>query len=91
MQMAYVLISVEPGDEGQVIRELEQVERVSEAHIVYGVWDIVAKVEGSTPKEIKDIVIAQIRNLDHVETTMTLVVAEPSHAENITVPAPSPS
>ncbi|MCL5068592.1 MAG: Lrp/AsnC family transcriptional regulator [Thaumarchaeota archaeon] len=87
MPIAFVLISAETGIIGEVMIELAKVGCVSEAHVVYGVYDILVKVEGSTVQEIKDVIMAEIESLDHVEGTMTLLVAEPSQIQNITIPA----
>ena len=91
MPTAFVLINAETGIIGEVMKELAKVGCVSEAHVVYGVYDILVKVEGSTVQEIKDIIMARIESLDHVEGTMTLVVAEPSQIQNITIPVASTS
>ena len=53
MPMAYVLINAEIGSEEALGKELLKVEGVIEASIVYGVYDIVAKVEADTMEELK--------------------------------------
>ena len=44
MPMAFVLINAEIGSEDAVVKELKAVSNVKEAYMVYGVYDIVAKV-----------------------------------------------
>ncbi len=77
MTTAFVLINAESGVEGEVLRQIQQIVGVAEARIVYGVYYIVAKVEGSTPEDVREIVIKQIRYLDHIQATLTLLVVEP--------------
>ncbi len=73
MAIAFVLIDAESGVEFELLKELRETEHVAEAHVVYGVYDILAKIEGSTPEEVKETIIRKIRYLDHVEGTLTLL------------------
>ncbi len=45
MPTAFVLINTEIGAEEEVVNELKKIPYIKEAHVVYGVYDIVAKVE----------------------------------------------
>jgi len=47
-----------------------------EAYVVYGVYDIVVKVRANTIDELKDIVTPQVRRLDKVRSTLTMIVTE---------------
>lgn len=51
MPQAFVLINSEIGAEEEVLNTLRSMESVKEAYIVYGVYDIIARVERviSTP------------------------------------------
>jgi len=71
---AYILINVEIGAEGEVLRSLKPVSEVKEAHLVYGVYDIIARVETETMQELKDAVSWKIRRLDKVRSTLTMIV-----------------
>lgn len=74
MATAYILINVEIGAEGEVLRSLKPVSEVKEAHLVYGVYDIIARVETETMQELKDAVSWKIRRLDKVRSTLTMIV-----------------
>jgi len=50
---------------------------VIEASIVYGVYDIVAKVEADTMEELKQTVTWKIRRLGKVRSTLTMICVEP--------------
>src|SRR5207244_81679 len=56
MPMAFVLINAEIGSEDQVVKELKSVPQVKEAYMVYGVYDIVAKVSADTMDKLKEII-----------------------------------
>lgn len=73
---AYVLINVEIGAEGDVVKQLEANAGVREAWVVYGVYDIVAKVEAENTERLKEIISDNIRKLDGVRNTLTLIPIE---------------
>ena len=74
MATAYVLINVEIGSEEEVLRNLDPISEVKEAHLVYGVYDIIAVIETETMQELKDTVSWKIRRLDKVRSTLTMIV-----------------
>jgi DNA-binding Lrp family transcriptional regulator len=76
MPIAFVLINAEIGSEEDVLNALNGVEGVQEAYIVYGVYDIVAKVQGESMDKLKDIVTWHIRRLDKVRSSLTMIVVE---------------
>ncbi len=56
--------------------ELRKIGAVKESYVVYGVYDIVAKVEGESMDKLKEIVTWKIRRLDKVRSTLTMIVVE---------------
>ncbi len=76
MAMAYVLINADVGKENEVLGELRKVPAVKEAYFVYGVYDIVAKVETGDVRELKEVVVTKIRRLGYVRSTLTMIVME---------------
>ncbi|HMK82421.1 MAG TPA: Lrp/AsnC ligand binding domain-containing protein [Candidatus Bathyarchaeia archaeon] len=78
MPVAVVLINAEIGSEEEVVSELRKIGNVKESHTVYGVYDIVAKVEADSMDKLKEIVTWKIRRLDKVRSTLTMIVVEGS-------------
>jgi len=76
MPMAFVLINAEIGSEEEVLKELKKVEGVQEAYIVYGVYDVVAKIKADTMDKLKDVVTWHVRRLNKVRSTLTMIVVE---------------
>ena len=74
MATAYLLFTVETGTEEEVMRSLKSIEEVKEAQMVYGVYDIIARVETVNMEELKNLVSWRIRRLDRVRSTMTMLV-----------------
>ena len=75
MPGAFVVINTELGGEQILLDQLRQLPAVKEAYIVYGVYDLVVRLEGNDLVEIKDDISDQIRKLDNVKSTLTMIVA----------------
>jgi len=75
---AFVLINAEIGSEDEVLKQLKALPNVKESYVVYGVYDIVAKVSAETMDKLKEIVTWKIRRLDKVRSTLTMIVVEGS-------------
>jgi DNA-binding Lrp family transcriptional regulator len=76
MATAYVLINADVGKENDVLKALKNVPSVKEAYFVYGVYDIVAKVETNDVRELKEVVVTKVRRLEYVRSTLTMIVME---------------
>jgi len=76
MALCYVLLNVEPGSEEKVLGEVRKVANVKECHRVYGVYDMIAKVESSSMDSLKELVTWKIRRLEGVRSTLTAIVIE---------------
>lgn len=74
MSVAFVLINTETGLEEDVLEKLKKIKNVREASIVYGVYDIVVKVEARDLEELREIVSSRIRRVEGVKSTVTLIV-----------------
>ena len=76
MAMAIVLITTELGFESEVFDQLKTIDAVEESYMVYGVYDIVAKVRADTIEKLKEVVTSNVRRLDKVRSTLTTIVIE---------------
>ncbi|MCK5628530.1 Lrp/AsnC ligand binding domain-containing protein [Candidatus Bathyarchaeota archaeon] len=76
MPTAFVLVNTEIGSESAVLKELKTVEGVVDSFSVYGVYDIVARVQADTMDKLKEIVTWRVRRLDKVRSTLTMIVVE---------------
>ena len=74
--LAYVLIGLLECDEKEVIEKLLALKEVEEAHILFGEWDIIAKIKAENPEEAGTFVMEKIRSLPDVKITSTLIVAK---------------
>ncbi len=76
MPIAFVMINAELGSEKALIKELRSIEGVVEANEVYGVYDIVVKVDLPTMDKLKEVISRKIRGLSGVRSTLTMMVIE---------------
>jgi DNA-binding Lrp family transcriptional regulator len=76
MPMAYVLINTEPKNMETVVATLEKLDSVVEIFPVYGVYDVVAKIQAETMEKLKDIVTWKVRSLDNVRSTITMLILD---------------
>ena len=76
MPVAFVMINSKIDAMEIVLKALSKVEGVKEAYSLYGVYDIIAKVEADSMDKIRDLVSYKIRKLDGVNSTLTTIVIE---------------
>ena len=76
MPMAFVFMNLDTGGEQEVLKQLQGISNVKEAYLVYGVYDLVARIEAETMEKLKEIVTWKVRRLDKVRSTLTTIVME---------------
>lgn len=74
MEKAYVLIGCELGSENELVKKLLEMDKVIDAHVTYGDYDIVVEVETDTERQMDNLITKKIRKLDKIRTTTTLGV-----------------
>lgn len=76
MPVAFVLINTEIGAMEEVLKAVRKIDGVKEAYNVYGVYDIIAKVESKSMEQLKEVVTRNIRQISQVRSTQTMMVVE---------------
>ena len=76
MATAYVLINCDLGYEEQIIEELKHISDVKEVNGVFGAYDILAKVESDQIRTLRETIMSEIRKIDKVRSTLTLMGIE---------------
>ena len=76
MPTAYVLINCDLGSEESIIGEMKKLSQTVEVNGVYGVYDIVAKVRADTMENLRETITWQVRKIDKVRSTLTMIVIE---------------
>jgi len=73
MASAHVFINCDLGSEKAIIQKLKGLEGVNEVHGIFGVYDIIAKVETDTVEKLRETITLKIRKLDQIRSTLTLM------------------
>jgi len=76
MPLAFIFINSEVSSEDEVVKALRKMQDVKEAYVVYGVYDIVAKVESDTIGKLKEVIASKVRRVNGVRSTLTMVVVQ---------------
>ena len=74
MAQAYLLVRSEHGSEVDVRERLRRLPEVREAHVVYGVYDLVVRVEAENTEVLKNMVFSKIRKMGGIQSTLTMIV-----------------
>lgn len=77
MVSAFVLIRSDSGSERELLENLEDYDEIKEIDMIYGEWDLIAKIEISGDvTSLNDFILSKIRPLAGVKQTSTLISTE---------------
>ncbi len=76
MTIAYVLIKSDLGAEQKVIDQLEKLEQVVRIDRTFGDYDMVVKLESEHIEKIRETIARNIKKIDKIRATLTLVNRE---------------
>ena len=76
MAQAFILVSTELGTEDQVLAEAKGLDVVKEAYMTYGMYDLILKIQAPSLDALKGTILAQVRNLPNIRSTLSMIVAE---------------
>ncbi len=74
MEKAYILIGCELGSETALVTKLLEIDKIKDATVTYGDYDIVVEAETDTEAQMDNLITKKIRKLDKIRTTITLGV-----------------
>ncbi len=75
MSSKYVLITTEIDTEGEVIEEIKKFPEVVESYLVFGVYDILAKIEAKTMLELNNVINLKFKHLQKIRSIKSLTLA----------------
>jgi DNA-binding Lrp family transcriptional regulator len=75
MPTAIVLINSEIGKEMDILNHLCTMPEVEKAFLVYGVYDVVARVKADSMELLESCVTTKVRKLKGIRSTLTLIVS----------------
>lgn len=73
--LAYVLFKVSSGTEREVAQKLVNYEEVLQADIVFGEYDVIAKLTTIDLDTLENFVSEKVRNVPNVLVTSTMIIS----------------
>ncbi|MHA1504333.1 MAG: Lrp/AsnC ligand binding domain-containing protein [Candidatus Heimdallarchaeota archaeon] len=76
MIKAYVFINVKGGTEYELYEKLMEIPNLEEISLVWGLFDIILKVEASSANALDKLVGEEVRKYENITSTMTMIIRE---------------
>ncbi len=76
MVKGYLLIKLVPGLESDAMSQIRAVPGITDVNLVFGQWDAIAIAEAKSLFELGRIIIGEVRGIQGVQDTATLVQSE---------------
>jgi len=76
MHKGFILLNCDLGAEEYIVDELKQMQNISNAYLTFGAYDVIAEIQTENQEEFEKM-IATIRKLSRVVSTMTLNIIAP--------------
>ena len=73
---AYILINVTAGGALKSLKEIRKIKGIKQAHLVTGLYDIVAYLETPDVNSLGSTVITKIHQVDGISKTLTCVAVQ---------------
>ena len=76
MAIGFVLITTMPGEEESVRNALDSIEHVTDRWMLFGEFDILARVQADDEFTLTRCIVEEIRSLNGIQDTKTMIGAE---------------
>lgn len=81
MPTSFILLNSDLGSDQEIITKIKEILGVEkdikfEVQGVYGIYDIVVKIEADNPDHLRSIITNKIRKIDKVQSTLTMMVID---------------
>ena len=76
MAIGFVLITTNPGDEEKVRIALDSIEHVTARWMLFGEFDIIARVQADDEFVLTRCIVEEIRPIQGIKDTKTMIGAE---------------
>jgi len=76
MAVGFILITTKPGYENKVKQALDNVDLVTGRWTVFGEYDVFVKIEADNEVDLTHCIIEQVRGIEGIVDTRTLIGAE---------------
>ena len=72
LSQAYLMIHCNKGDEYPTLKNLCNIPEVKEADVVFGLYDVICKLESSDEESLQNAILNKVRIMPVIKTCMTL-------------------
>lgn len=81
MPIAFILLNSDLGSDQEIVTKIKEILNVEkglkfEVQGVYGIYDIVVKIEADNADHLRSVITNKIRKIDKVQSTLTMMVIE---------------
>jgi uncharacterized protein with GYD domain len=76
MHKGFILLNCDLGSEEYILEEIKQIQDINNAYLTFGAYDVIAEIQ-TEGQDGFEKVIAAVRKLSRVVSTMTLNVIVP--------------
>lgn len=76
MVRGYILLNILPGFETSALSQIRIVPGVKDVTLVFGHWDTLVTAEAGSLPELSRLILGQIRGIQGVQGTETLIAGE---------------
>jgi DNA-binding Lrp family transcriptional regulator len=76
MVKGYLLIKLVPGLESNALSQIRATPGIKDVNLVFGQWDAIATAEAKSLFELAKIIVSEVRGIQGVQDTTTLVQGE---------------
>ena len=76
MVKGYLLLKLVPGLESDAMSQVRAIPGVTDVNLVFGQWDAVAIAEAKSLFELSRIIVSEVRGIQGIQDTATLVQGE---------------
>ena len=76
MAIGFVLITTKPGFESKVRKSLDDIKFVTDRWMLFGEYDLIARVQADDEFDLTRCIVDEIRILEGIDDTKTLIGAE---------------
>ena len=73
MVKGYILIKLVPGLESDALSQIRAIPGVLDVNLVFGQWDAIAIAEAKSLFELAQTIIGQVRSIQCIQVTTTLL------------------
>lgn len=80
--LAYILFKVNSGTEREVCQKLIEFDEIIQADIVFGEYDVLAKIETENLGKLEEFVSENVRNVPNVLVTSTMIISREYRGKN---------